>query len=82
MPIHAPTPPARPFDLGAIPDAAVPIPLARTSQIAPPPTRREAAATQNALYFADSAGLRMILDRRGPFARLDAQAFVPPPAAR
>ncbi|WP_158815144.1 septal ring lytic transglycosylase RlpA family protein [Methylocapsa sp. S129] len=78
LPIHAPTPPARPFDLGTIPDAAVPVTAVRSSEMTPPPRPKlQTAATDNALYFADSASVRMFMRHGGPFDRLKAQGFVP-----
>ncbi len=72
LPGLAPTPPARPFDLGTIPDAAIPgrapTPPIRTSAIAP--ARRQALATDEALYFSDSASLRLFMQQPGPFERL------------
>ena len=77
LPILAPTPPARPFDLSTIPDVAVPVPppAIRTSAIAP--ARPLALATDEALYFSDSASLRKFMKQSGPFARLK-----PPGAVR
>jgi len=77
LPVSAPTPPARPFDLGTIPDAAVPVPppALRTSAIAP--ARPQALATDDALYFSDSASLRRFMKQQGPFERL-----APPGVAR
>ncbi len=72
LPVLAPTPPARPFDLGTIPDAAVPVraptPPVRTSAIAP--ARPQALATDEALYFSDSASLRKFMKQQEPFERL------------
>jgi rare lipoprotein A len=77
MPAHAPAPPARPFDLGTIPDAAIPVPPARTSQWAPAPARLETVSTESALYFADASRVRMFMEARGPFGRVSARGFVP-----
>jgi rare lipoprotein A len=72
LPALAPTPPSRPFDLGTIPDAAVPVraptPPVRTSAIAP--ARPQAPATDEALYFSDSATLLKFMKQQGPFDRL------------
>jgi hypothetical protein len=77
MPVHAPAPPARPFDLGTIPDAAIPVPPAKTSRLGPAPNRLETVSSENALYFADASGVRMFMDARAPLARVSAQGFVP-----
>jgi rare lipoprotein A len=78
-PVDLPTPPARPFDLGAVPGAAIPV--AFTGVTVLPPRRPSASHNQsanNALYFADNGEIRMQLDRKGgPFARLSAQKFLP-----
>ncbi len=73
LPVHAPTPPARPFDLGTIPDAANPV---RTSA-QPAPAHIQTVSTENALYFADTSSVRMFMQQKGPFERLKAQRFVP-----
>src|SRR5579863_1412618 len=78
IPVNAPTPPSRPFDLGTIPNAAIPV--AFTGAVVLPPARPSAhgVAADNALYFADQGELRLRLQRgRGPFDRLTAQRFVP-----
>ncbi|MGO8800317.1 MAG: septal ring lytic transglycosylase RlpA family protein [Roseiarcus sp.] len=77
LPIHAPTPPTRPFDLGTIPDAAVPVPPVRTSVLAPGAARLQTVSTAGALYFADSVNLRMFMKQRGPFERLKTQGLAP-----
>jgi rare lipoprotein A len=74
LPIHAPTPPARPFDLGTIPDAAIPVAPVKTSAM--PPARPQTVATGEALYFSDSANLRKFMKQQGPFERLTTQGFV------
>ena len=77
LPIHAPTPPARPFDLGTIPDAAIPVAAVKTSEMTPVHPKLQTVSTDDALYFADSASLRMFMRHKGPFDRLSAQGFVP-----
>jgi rare lipoprotein A len=77
LPIHAPTPPARPFDLGTIPDAEIPVTSIRTSEIAPKALKLQTVATDNALYFTDTAQVRMFMQHRGPFERLKTQGFAP-----
>ena len=78
LPVHAPTPPARPFDLGTIPDAAIPVPAIRTSAAVPPPRPNvQTVSTDNALYFADTSAVRMFMQHKGPFDRLKTQGFVP-----
>jgi rare lipoprotein A len=77
LPIHAPTPPTRPFDLGTIPDAAIPVTAVKTSAMAPAPARPQTVATGDALYFADSANLRKFMKQQGPLERLTTQGFVP-----
>jgi hypothetical protein len=77
MLMHAPMPPARPFDLGTIPDAAFPVAAIKTSQMPPVRPRLQTVATDSALYFADSAKLRLFMQHRGPFERLTTQGFVP-----
>ena len=77
-PVDLPIPPSRPFDLGTIPGAAVPV--AFTGPALLPPRRPAPGHSQSAdaIYFADDAKLRLILDRTGdPFARLRPQRFVP-----
>jgi rare lipoprotein A len=77
LPIHAPTPPARPFDLGTIPDAAVPVMALKTSQTTPVQPKLQAVATDKALYFGDVANVRLFMQRNGPFDRLTKQGFAP-----
>jgi rare lipoprotein A len=82
LPIHAPLPPARPFDLGAplaapIPPAPIPAPPIRTSAFAPAPARLQTVATGGALYFAESRALRLLMQRHGPFERLKTQGAAP-----
>jgi hypothetical protein len=76
-PVDLPTPPSRPFDLGTIPGAAVPVAFTGPALL---PPRRPTGHNQSAdaLYFVDDAKLRLVLDRAGdPFARLRPQRFVP-----
>jgi rare lipoprotein A len=77
LPIQAPTPPARPFDLGTIPDAAIPVPAVRTSAMPPARPKLQTVSTNDALYFTDSADVRMFMRRQGPFDRLAAQGLAP-----
>jgi rare lipoprotein A len=77
LPIRAPTPPARPFDLGTIPNAAFPVPPVRTSQTVPPAARLQSVARQDALYFADDRGARAFMPAKGPFTLLTTRGFVP-----
>jgi rare lipoprotein A len=70
LPIQAPTPPARPFDLGTIPNAGIPVPPVRTSLAAPRAVKLQAVAAQDALYFADSAQLRLFMQGKDPFAQV------------
>ncbi len=77
IPVDLPTPPARPFDLGTIPGAAVPVAFAGPAIL---PPRRPGAHNQSAaaLYFADDAAIRRSLDRPGePFARVSPRRFAP-----
>jgi rare lipoprotein A len=73
LPVHAPTPPARPFDLGSIPNAAFPTPPVRTSEMPPVRPKLQTVSTNDALYFADSAAVRMFMRNKGPFDRINAQ---------
>jgi rare lipoprotein A len=73
LPVHAPTPPARPFDLGSIPNAAFPTPPVRTSEMPPVRPKLQTVSTNDALYFADSAAVRMFMRNKGPFDRTNAQ---------
>jgi rare lipoprotein A len=77
MPSFAPTPPARPFDLGTIPDAAIPVSATRTSALPPARPRFQTVSTNDALYFTDRARMRFLMAHKGPFERLSAQGFVP-----
>jgi rare lipoprotein A len=78
MPVNAPTPPSRPFDLGTIPNAAIPVAFTGAPVLPPPrPSSRDQSAT-SALYFADNGSLRLHLERGGgPFARVNIGRFVP-----
>jgi rare lipoprotein A len=77
-PVDLPTPPTRPFDLGAIPGAAIPIAFTGPAVLPPPRPGPHDQSAANALYFADSGERRMRLDRSGQaFARLKNQRFVP-----
>jgi rare lipoprotein A len=77
-PVNLPTPPVRPFDLGTIPGATMPIAFTGPAVL---PPRRPGAHNQsadNALYFVDNGRARVRLDRNGgPFARLNNQRFAP-----
>ena len=77
LPVHAPTPPARPFDLGTIPDAAIPVSAVRTSEMPPVRPKLLTASTNDALYFADSAAVGMFMRHKGPFNRVNAQGSAP-----
>ncbi len=75
MPANTPLPPARPFDLGTIPDVAFPI---RSAEVAVLPPRRPPLhlATENTLYFAATLTPPSKLVRaKGPFAKLNARVF-------
>jgi rare lipoprotein A len=74
MPVHAPTPPARPFDLGTIPDAAIPV---RAFDAPLPPVRLQTVSANGPLYFADTSSVRMFMERHGPFERIKTRGFVP-----
>jgi hypothetical protein len=74
MPIHAPTPPPRPFDLGTIPDAAIPV---RAMDAPLPPVRLQTVSANGPLYFADTSSVRMFMERRGPFERVKTRGFIP-----
>jgi rare lipoprotein A len=77
-PAHAPLPPSRPFDLGTIPDAAIPV----AAPIPALPPRRPIiqASAERALYFAPPPRLDPAALGRDPFARLKAaEAILPPP---
>jgi rare lipoprotein A len=75
-PTHAPLPPARPFDLGTIPDAAVPIAAAQVAVLPPRRPPPQTLAAQNALYFAAPlTPPRKLIRGRGPFDQLSARAF-------
>jgi len=77
-PPRAPLPPARPFDLGTIPDAAIPIPAAQVAILPPRRPSALALAAENALYFAPTLTPPGKLVRgKGPFERLNARAFTP-----
>jgi rare lipoprotein A len=81
LPLHAPVPPARPFDLGALPEgpippALIPGPPLRTSLLTRRP-RLQTVATGDELYFADSGGLGRFMKQRGAFAGLRVQSARP-----
>jgi rare lipoprotein A len=76
LPVNAPTPPVRPFDLGTIPDAAIPVPAVRTSAV-PAHSNIQTVSTDGALYFADFSSVRMFMQQKGPFDRVKTQRFVP-----
>ena len=73
-----PVPPSRPFDLGTIPDAAIPI---RSADVAILPPRRpppQTLAADTALYFTPPpAPPRKLVRGKGPFERLNSHAFTP-----
>jgi hypothetical protein len=76
-PVNLPTPPSRPFDLGTIPNATIPVAFAGPAVLPPRrPSSHDKAA--DALYFADRGEVRIGLDRSGePFAKLSPQKFAP-----
>jgi rare lipoprotein A len=77
-PVDLPTPPVRPFDLGTIPGASVPIAFTGPAVLPPRRPGPHDQSADNALYFADSGQTRMRFDHRsGPFARLTGQRFAP-----
>jgi rare lipoprotein A len=65
-----PLPPERPFDLGTIPNAATPVPVA---SLAPLPPRRAVAG----LFYANPEAPRTRFAKSDPFKDLKPQAFVP-----
>jgi rare lipoprotein A len=76
--VNAPTPPSRPFDLGTIPNAAIPVAFTGAAVLPPPRPSAQGLSSQSALYFADDGKLRLRLERgRGPFAHLNIGRFVP-----
>jgi rare lipoprotein A len=75
LPALAPAPPARPFDLGKIPNASFPATSVKTSQAPMPPPRLRTAATQKALYFTDGSKVRV--QGKDPFARLTTRGSTP-----
>ncbi len=78
IPVNAPTPPSRPFDLGTIPNAAIPVAFTGAAVLPPPRPSAQGLSSQSALYFADDNKLRLRLERGGgPFARLNIGRFVP-----
>jgi rare lipoprotein A len=71
-----PLPPERPFDLGTIPNAATPVPVAAPGPIAslaPLPPRRAVAG----LFYADPEAPRTRFAKSDPFKDLKPQPFVP-----
>jgi rare lipoprotein A len=76
MPKDAPLPPARPFDLGTIPDAAIPVPPADIGILPPRRPPYTTLAADNALYFAPTPP-RNPWRGKGPFDALNARAFPP-----
>jgi rare lipoprotein A len=76
-PIHAPTPPARPFDLETMPGAIFPAAATRTSQSAPSAPKLQAVANENALYFSDGAQVRLFMQGKNPFALIAKRGFAP-----
>jgi len=82
-PVDLPVPPARPFDLGTIPGAAVPVAFTGPAILPPRRPNSHNQSADNALYFADSGKIRLALDRKGaPFAKLRPQRFEPLSEAR
>ncbi|HLW93085.1 MAG TPA: septal ring lytic transglycosylase RlpA family protein [Roseiarcus sp.] len=78
IPVNAPTPPSRPFDLGTIPNAAIPVAFTGSVVLPPPRPLAKGLAADTALYFADRSELRRHFHRgRGPFDRLSPQRFIP-----
>jgi rare lipoprotein A len=65
LPAAAPLPPSRPFDLGTIPGAGVPIAAPRPRQASVEPAR-----ASRALNYAPDASLSARLQQTGPFARI------------
>jgi rare lipoprotein A len=78
MPAHAPMPPARPFDLGTIPDAAIPIAAAQVAILPPRRPLPQALAADDALYFAPTGSPpRKLVRGKWPFDALNARVFTP-----
>jgi rare lipoprotein A len=71
----APLPPERPFDLGTIPNAATPVPVAA---LAPAPPIRPTVA---GLFYAEPAGPRTRFAKADPFGNLRPRPFLPLKAA-
>jgi len=67
-----PLPPERPFDLGTIPNAAKPVPVAAPATPPRPPSRPIMAG----LYFADPSTTPAEFRNSGPFSSLAEQKFV------
>jgi rare lipoprotein A len=77
-PVNLPTPPVRPFDLGTIPGATIPIAFTGPAVLPPRRPGPHDQSADNALYFADNRPARTRLDRNGdPFARLLGQRLAP-----
>jgi rare lipoprotein A len=77
-PVNAPLPPSRPFDLGTIPNAAIPV--AALNPMLPPRRPIVQASAERALYFAAADKPSQPLRRRDPFAQLrPAEVVFPPP---
>jgi rare lipoprotein A len=76
MPRNAPLPPARPFDLGTIPNAAIPVPPADIAILPPRRPPHATLAADAALYFAPIPP-RNPWRGKGPFDALNARAFAP-----
>ena len=53
--------------------AAFPTPPVRTSEMPPVRPKLQTVSTNDALYFADSAAVRMFMRNKGPFDRINAQ---------
>ncbi|HXW21270.1 MAG TPA: RlpA-like double-psi beta-barrel domain-containing protein, partial [Roseiarcus sp.] len=78
VPVNAPTPPTRPFDLGTMPNAAIPVAFTGAPVLPPPRPSSHDQSAASALYFADDGKLRLRLERGGePFARVNMGRFVP-----
>ena len=76
-PVVAPLPPSRPFDLGTIPNAAIPV--AVLSPATPPRRPIVQASNARALYFAPADKPKPRAPQADPFAGLKAAETVLPP---
>ena len=70
-PTRAPLPPARPFDLGTIPNAAIPIAAAQVAVLPPRRPPPQTLAAENALYFASPIPPRKVGRGKGQFDQLN-----------